>query len=106
MMATASDDELSLPATVSSFLQERLELKQQVEQLQARVAQLEALHRPTKEFKAGQYNILADYLGDNRQPWFLYGVEIPKEKRERIMTKFYQKDADGKFMNVGWPRTT
>ena len=27
-------------------------------------------------FSVAQYNILAGYLGDNRQPWFLYGVTI------------------------------
>ena len=37
--------------------------------------------RPANEFVVAQYNILAGYLGDNRQPWFLYGVQLDDERR-------------------------
>lgn len=73
-------------------------------------------------FKVAQYNLLAGYLGDNRQPWFLYGVDnldtpIPcssaspsKEKerattrRQQILEKFYERDPEsGRLKNPGWP---
>jgi hypothetical protein len=28
------------------------------------------------KFSAAQYNVLADYLGSNTEPWFLYGVPV------------------------------
>jgi hypothetical protein len=82
------------------------------------------------EFTVAQYNILADQYGDNRQPWFLYGVDLSEEKRKAIVRlpgarnrrgggralahapigshshqvkSFYARDADGKFKNKGWP---
>eukprot|EP00746_Dinoflagellata_sp_MGD_P086517 gnl/MRDRNA2_/MRDRNA2_34249_c0_seq1.p1 gnl/MRDRNA2_/MRDRNA2_34249_c0~~gnl/MRDRNA2_/MRDRNA2_34249_c0_seq1.p1 ORF type:complete len:804 (-),score=155.91 gnl/MRDRNA2_/MRDRNA2_34249_c0_seq1:85-2496(-) len=55
-------------------------------------------------FVAAQYNILANYLGLNTQPWLLYGADIDKERREEICQKFYEKDASGKYVNVGWPK--
>merc|ERR1719428_2017025 len=50
-----------------------------------------------------EYNILASYLGKNTQPWFLYGADLSAERRAEIMAKFYEKGADGKYCNVGWP---
>ena len=52
----------------------------------------------------GQYNILAGYLGENMQPWFMYGIDVPAERRGRIIAKFYQKDEQGRYMNAGWPK--
>ena len=66
--------------------------------LRGRVAQL------SNQFRVAQYNILAGYLGDNRQPWFLYGVDVSEERRAAIMKKFYEKGPDGKFANAGWPK--
>jgi Ca2+-binding EF-hand superfamily protein/exonuclease III len=54
-------------------------------------------------FSVCQYNILAGYLGHNTQPWLLYGIDISDEVRDAITKKFYQKGADGKFCNAGWP---
>ena len=57
-------------------------------------------------FTVAQYNILAAYLGDNRQPWFLYGLPngaLTEERRHGIMKKFYERGADGKYCNIGWP---
>lgn len=56
------------------------------------------------DFVVVQYNILAGYLGDNRQPWFLYGIPISPERREQIMRKFYQRDSEGRYINLGWPK--
>ena len=78
-------------------------LKQQVASLQKTVSQLVTQAAP-REFTVAQYNILAGYLGDNRQPWFLYGVDIPPARRAEIMTKFYQRGEDGKYVNAGWPK--
>ena len=78
-------------------------LKKQVASLQKTVSQLVSQTAP-REFTVAQYNILAGYLGDNRQPWFLYGANIPPARRAEIMTKFYQRGEDGKYMNAGWPK--
>lgn len=50
-----------------------------------------------------QYNILASYLGDNRLPWFLYGIELPTERREAVMARFYERDEAGSYKHAGWP---
>ena len=81
------------------------ELKQQVNRLSAELVEVRGrLSKQTKTFRVAQYNILAGYLGDNRQPWFLYGVSISQERRDAIMKKFYEKGPDGKFANAGWPK--
>lgn len=89
-------------------------MRAEIEKLRARVTELEASVREPREtiieadttsdplFRIAQYNILAGYLGDNTQPWFLYGIHCPEERRAEIMTKFYQTDDNGKLMNKGW----
>lgn len=54
-------------------------------------------------FIVAQYNVLAGYLGDNRQPWFLHGLDISPRRRDRIMKKFYERDEQGSLVNYGWP---
>ena len=57
-------------------------------------------------FTVVQYNILASYLGDNKQPWFMYGLPegaMPESRRAAIMSKFYERGPDGKYCNIGWP---
>jgi len=76
---------------------------------QSQAADIERLKASASEhdsvsFKVAQYNILAGYLGDNRQPWFMYGVDLTQERRAAIMTKFYEKGPDGKYANAGWPK--
>ena len=60
-------------------------------------------HSQPGVFVAAQYNILASYLGDNRQPWFLYGIDLTEERRKAVLAKFYERGSDGKYCNVGWP---
>mmetsp|Transcript_9291 Transcript_9291/g.20710 ORF Transcript_9291/g.20710 Transcript_9291/m.20710 type:complete len:608 (+) Transcript_9291:115-1938(+) len=87
------------------------ELAAQVAALQCQVARLSAqvkevsakMARHGLRFNVAQYNILAGYLGRNTEPWFLYGVEMPPERREQVVAKHLQRDAQGKFVNVGWP---
>ena len=67
-------------------------------------SRLGAMRPATLDFSVCQYNILAGYLGDNRQPWFLYGIPLSTDRRSRIMTKFYERDENGKYANPGWPR--
>mmetsp|Transcript_79872 Transcript_79872/g.185457 ORF Transcript_79872/g.185457 Transcript_79872/m.185457 type:complete len:681 (-) Transcript_79872:192-2234(-) len=55
-------------------------------------------------FTAMQYNILADYLGNNMQPWLLYGANIASERRQQIMHRFYEKDEAGNYVHSGWPK--
>lgn len=51
-------------------------------------------------FTVKQYNILAGYLGQNTQPWFLYGKDLSKSERELMMKRFYEKDpVTGKYIN-------
>jgi Ca2+-binding EF-hand superfamily protein/mRNA deadenylase 3'-5' endonuclease subunit Ccr4 len=54
-------------------------------------------------FTVGQYNILAGYMGSNMEPWFLYGVDMPEERRAQIFKMFSQRGPDGKPVNAGWP---
>ena len=82
-----------------------LSLRQTVTSLQAKVQLLERrLGAAQKDFIVAQYNILAGYLGDNRQPWFLYGIHMPMERRHEIFKKFYEKDKRGNLVNKGWPK--
>ncbi|CAE8599296.1 unnamed protein product, partial [Polarella glacialis] len=55
------------------------------------------------EFVAGQYNILAGYLGNNTEPWFLYGPEVCKDRRAQIKRLHVERTPDGKLVNAGWP---
>ena len=74
-------------------------------QMRAQIRFLELqLSRHVKTFRVAQYNILAGYLGNNTEPWFLYGGgDMPVERRDRIKRKFYEKDAEGKYVNQ-WPK--
>jgi len=51
-----------------------------------------------------RYNILAGYLGINMQPWFLYGVHMPEERRQRIFQMHREKLPNGEYANLGWPK--
>ena len=66
-------------------------LTQQVQTLSETIAAHEQrfslMRRSIPEFTVGQYNILAGYLGDNRQPWFLYGIDLSPERRSAITDK-------------------
>lgn len=61
------------------------------------------IRRRPFSFTVGQYNILAGYLGNNMEPWFLYGVDMPPERRAAIVAKHGERGPDGKHCNVGWP---
>ena len=79
-------------------------LQAQVSALQEKVTDMSAqLARRDLKFSIAQYNILAGYLGNNMEPWFLYGVDMPAERRDAICKKHVEKDAEGKYVNVGWP---
>jgi Ca2+-binding EF-hand superfamily protein/endonuclease/exonuclease/phosphatase family metal-dependent hydrolase len=56
-------------------------------------------------FRAAQYNILANYLGSNTEPWFLYGglTGSDDDRADAIAKKHRERDADGNYKNVGWP---
>lgn len=74
--------------------------------LEARVHDLERRQPPI--FRAGQYNILAKYLGSNKEPWFLFdGLTNSSEDLERasnIAQKHRETDpTTGKYKNKGWP---
>ena len=52
----------------------------------------------------GRYNILAGYLGNNMEPWFLYGVNMPDERRRAIFRMHREKLPNGDHANFGWPK--
>eukprot|EP00913_Durusdinium_trenchii_P024712 g23196.t3 len=56
------------------------------------------------EFTVGQYNILAGYVGNNMEPWFLYGVDMPDARRRAIFQLHGEKLPNGQYANFGWPK--
>lgn len=58
-------------------------------------------------FRCAHYNILASYLGNNTEPWFLYdGLTASAEdeaRRAAVFEKYSATSADGKYMYGGWP---
>ena len=58
------------------------------------------------EFSVMQYNLLAKYLGSNLEPWFLFGANLDEERRARVQAKHVEKDADGRYLNVGFEKYT
>mmetsp|Transcript_113997 Transcript_113997/g.322432 ORF Transcript_113997/g.322432 Transcript_113997/m.322432 type:complete len:379 (-) Transcript_113997:141-1277(-) len=69
-------------------------------------ALLSIVHRPvawadyTKPFRVAHYNILASYLADNRNPWFLFPLNLSDGEREAIMAKNYERDSTGAYRNT------
>ena len=55
-------------------------------------------------FECVRYNILAGYLGNNMEPWFLYGVNMPDERRRAIFRMHREKLPNGDHANFGWPK--
>mmetsp|Transcript_63293 Transcript_63293/g.119860 ORF Transcript_63293/g.119860 Transcript_63293/m.119860 type:complete len:608 (+) Transcript_63293:118-1941(+) len=86
-------------------------LKQQVAAISELQRELESmknqlhdsLRRIPLHFSVGQYNILAGYLGNNMEPWFLYGIDLTEEKRKAIIKLHKERDSNGKYLNIGWP---
>lgn len=78
-------------------------LKQVNDALEARLALFEARLQQVERdqplsFTVGQYNILASYLGNNTEPWFLYGCPtINDEKRKRVKAQHNQGRDDKAF---------
>ena len=75
-----------------------------IKQQAGQIADLERV--APKQVLLMHYNVLADQYGSNLQPWFLYGAEPPvtPDERKELITKFYEKDDRGSFVNVGWPK--
>eukprot|EP00929_Paragymnodinium_shiwhaense_P023109 TRINITY_DN14552_c0_g2_i2.p1 TRINITY_DN14552_c0_g2~~TRINITY_DN14552_c0_g2_i2.p1 ORF type:complete len:578 (+),score=119.31 TRINITY_DN14552_c0_g2_i2:89-1822(+) len=82
------------------FLTLSVELELQKKQVTSLSDQLK---RQYPQFTMGQYNILAGYLGNNMEPWFLYGVDMPPERRKRVNAKHGEKGPNGNYLNEGWP---
>ena len=85
--------------SLSSF-EERLTL------LEARIQDLERTRQPV--FRAGHYNILAKYLGSNKEPWFLFdgltGSNDDKRRSRAISAKHRERcSIEGHYKNLGWP---
>ena len=90
-----------LEATIARHAEERAALKAQVERLELTAA------GQSDTIRVGQYNILAGYLGDNKQPWFLYGLPgLSSARRAQIEAKAFERGADGKYKNKGFEAFT
>ena len=102
----AEEQPLVSPADVHDLQQQVARLQTQVLRQQEEIDVLRGKGgaRGAHEFVVAQYNILAGYLGDNTQPWFLYGLDLSSERREAIFKKFYEKGEDGTYANAGWPK--
>ncbi|CAJ1452123.1 unnamed protein product, partial [Effrenium voratum] len=61
------------------------------------------LRRQPLEFTVGQYNILAGYMGNNMEPWFLYGIDMSEARRKEVFRLHGARGSDGKPANPGWP---
>lgn len=69
--------------------------------LQQRLSVLERI--APSEFSIFHYNVLADQYASNLQPWYLHGAGVSDEERRALRKKFYEKDEEGAYINVGWP---
>lgn len=83
---------------------ERLQEANTIARLKSVLAGLRLhLRQMPLHFTVGQYNILAGYLGKNMEPWFLYGVDMPEERRRRIIKLHHERDSEGRYVHLGWP---
>lgn len=53
-----------------------------------------------KPFVAVQYNILASYLGNNGNPWFLLPVNLTETERAAIVARYYERNESGEYVNT------
>jgi len=89
------------PATQQRQLQQ---LQQELQAAKQEVSDMRTvIKRHAFEFTVGQYNILAGYMGNNMEPWFLYGVDMPEERRKSVFKLHGEFGPDGKPVNAGWP---
>mmetsp|Transcript_79549 Transcript_79549/g.170526 ORF Transcript_79549/g.170526 Transcript_79549/m.170526 type:complete len:681 (-) Transcript_79549:33-2075(-) len=104
----------STSSTAAATADASSRLEELESQLQALTKRMEEEHREVEalqkylqrqpaQFSVGQYNILAGYMGNNTEPWFLYGVHMPEERRKAIFKLHGERLPDGKPANPGWP---
>jgi len=91
--------------SATSAMQAQLKtMQKELSQMRSDLAGLQQqLRRVPLHFSVGQYNILAGYLGNNTEPWFLYGVDMPAERRDAISKQHKLQDSEGKYVHDGWP---
>jgi len=95
-------DHRQLLESVLCHLEE--EREKQLQEAQEEVRSLKrSMSRHPLEFTVGQYNILAGYMGNNMEPWFLYGIDMPQERRQQVFKLHGERKPDGKPANPGWP---
>lgn len=102
-LTASSDSAISrLEGMVSQLQSQCLSQMSELKAMNQKVTHLE--RDADLNFSVLQYNILANYLGKNTQPWLLYGANVSEEMRSKIFEKFYEKGPDGKYANAGWPK--
>jgi len=106
-------DEAELPE--AKPLQETAALRQLVQErdtaLNARIEQMgmelsylrQHIQSKPVHFSVGQYNILAGYMGKNKEPWFLYGVDVNCDRRKAVMMLYEARNEQGEFIYGSWP---
>ena len=81
-------------------------LSSRLDHLEQRVKSLE--RRSPVRFRVAQYNILSSYLGNNREPWFLFGAltrsPSDQERASKISERHQARDSTGHPLYPGWPR--
>jgi len=81
-------------------------LHARMDELQSRVESLEK--RTPVRFRVAQYNILSSYLGNNREPWFLFGAltqsTADRERARQIAERHQMRDGTGRPLYPGWPK--
>ena len=86
----------TLAAENARLAAENARLEERLVQFEMRLQQLERDQMPS--FTVGQYNILASYLGNNTEPWFLYGCPtVTDDKRKRLQEQYEKGRADPSF---------
>ena len=107
LQLAAEGDPCHHDAAVPFFSGVQVEHRELRRELRETRDQLEALERVVRrqplEFTVGQYNILAGYMGNNMEPWFLYGVDMAEERRKEVFKLHGERLPDGKPANPGWP---
>lgn len=87
----------------ATVVAENAQLRKELAESRRQLGTLRRLQkRQPFDFRVGQYNILAGYMGNNTEPWFLYGIEMNEEKRKRVFESHGKRLPDGKPANPGW----
>jgi len=55
--------------------------------------------RAGEAIHVAHYNMLASYLGDNREPWFLLPLNLSGQERDAVLASYYEKSPEGEYQH-------